>query len=103
PHYIPIEGFRRTIFTLLGVAHDLHTGGDLEGRDERAIHRAALRVDAMDAFHRLAHGSRIFGLQMVGHVYPPDDQHAAVVFHFTADIAGEAAIFGIDFARIQRA
>jgi hypothetical protein len=57
----------------------------------------------MHALHSLAYRGGIVGLQMVGHVHPPDNENPAIVLHFTVDIATKAAIISIDFARIQRA
>jgi hypothetical protein len=57
----------------------------------------------MHALHGLTHGGGIVSAQIVGYMHTLDDQHAAIVLDFTANFATEAAIFGIDFARIQRA
>jgi hypothetical protein len=33
----------------------------------------------------------------------PDNEHAVILLHLADDVGGEAAIAGIDFARLQRA
>jgi hypothetical protein len=57
----------------------------------------------MHAFHGVTHGGGIVSAQIVGYMHTLDEQHTALVLDFTANFATQAAIFGVDFARIQRA
>src|ERR1019366_2694268 len=85
------------------LAYDLYAGGDWERWNQRAIDRTALRIHTMHALHGLAHGGGIVSPQIVGYMHALDEQHTTVVFDFTANFATKAAVFGVDFARIQRA
>jgi len=57
----------------------------------------------MHTLHCVTNSGGIISTQIVGHMYTFDDQHTSIILDFTADFAPEAAILGIDFARIQRA
>src|ERR1019366_2170434 len=85
------------------LAYDLHARGDWKRWNQRAIDRTALRIHAMHALHGVTHSRGIFSAQIVAYMHPLDEQHITVVLDFTAHFATEAAFFGVDFARIQRA
>jgi hypothetical protein len=57
----------------------------------------------MHTLHGVTYNGGIVSTQVVGYMHTLDYQHTSIVLDFTADFAPEAAILGVDFARIQRA
>ena len=83
-----------------GLIHQLKRSGDFNGALQRAGHRAAVRVDAVQAFNGFALGFR--RPKLIVRVDMADDQYTPIRPNFAGNLRSQLAVAGINLARFQR-
>lgn len=81
--------------------HQLESSYVLNRSLKRTIHRTIVGEEAMDSFDRSP--LRFIGRHREFSMNPLDDEHAFIVFNFTARMSRRLTVVGINLARCQRA